>query len=70
MATIKIDNIEYDLETLSQDAKSHVASIHFVDQELARLQALVSTLQTARNAYVKELKHLLPSFDGDTIKLS
>ena len=39
MATISIDNKSYDLDTLSDEAKAQLASIQFVDAELARLQA-------------------------------
>ncbi len=60
MTTINIDNIAYDLETLSADAKAQLMSIQFVDQELARLQALAAALQTARIAYSKALGEALP----------
>lgn len=60
MHTIKIDDHEYDIDTLSADARAQLASIQFVDQELARLQAHVAALQTARNAYVHALKAALP----------
>jgi hypothetical protein len=70
MPTIKIDNIDHDLDTLSQDAKAQLQSIQFVDQELARLQAQMAAMQTARNAYVSALKAALPLVPaGDTIKL-
>lgn len=70
MPTIKIDNIEYDLDTLSDDAKAQLQSIQFVDQELAKLQMQVAAMQTARNAYVNALKAALPVVPGsDTIKL-
>lgn len=69
--TIKIDNIDYDLDSLSADAKAQLQSIQFVDQELARLQAQMAAMQTARNAYVSALKAALPAVPGsDTIKLS
>ncbi len=60
MTTITIDNIAYDLETLSADAKAQLLSIQFVDQELARLQAQAAALQTARIAYSKALGEALP----------
>jgi hypothetical protein len=70
MPTIKIDAKEYELDTLSQEAKAQLASIQFVEQELARLQMQVAALQTARNAYLQGLKAALPAFSGgDTIKL-
>jgi len=71
MSFIKIDDKEYDLDTLSQEAKAQLASIQFVEQELARLQMQAAALQTARNAYLQGLKAALPAFGGgDTIKLS
>ena len=48
MPTIIIDNKSYDLDSLSNDAKAQLASVQFVDQELARLQAQAAALQTAR----------------------
>jgi hypothetical protein len=71
MQTIKIDNIEYDLGTLSDECKAQLASIQFVEQELARLQAQAAVLQTAKAAYLQALKTSLPVVGGsDTIKLS
>ena len=60
MTTITIDNVAYDLDTLSADAKAQLMSIQFVDQELARLQAQAAALQTARIAYAKALGQALP----------
>ena len=71
MTTIKIDNKEYELDSLSEECKAQLASIQFVDQELARLQAQASVLQTAKAAYLQGLKASLPVVGGsDTIKLS
>jgi cell division protein ZapA (FtsZ GTPase activity inhibitor) len=71
MPTITIDNKEYDVATLSDEAKNQLASIQFVDSELARLQAKAATLQTARMAYSKALQAALPAIGGgDTLKLS
>ena len=71
MPLITIDNKNYDLDSLSQDAKAQLASIQFVDAELARLQAQAAALQTARMAYAKALQAALPALpEGDTIKVS
>jgi hypothetical protein len=59
MRTIKINDEEYDVETLSDEAKNQLAFIEFVDSELARLQAKTAVLQTARIAYVKELSKVV-----------
>ena len=70
MPTLKIDNKEYDLDTLSDECKAQLASIQFVEQELVRLQAKAATLQTAKAAYLQALKNSLPVVGGnDTIKL-
>ena len=71
MATIKIDNKEYELDSLSDECKAQLASIQFVEQELVRLQAQAAALQTAKNAYIQALQKSLPVIGGsDTIKLS
>ena len=70
MPTITIDNIDYDLDTLSDDAKAQLQSIQFVDSELARLTAQTAVLQTARIAYSKALQAALPIPMGETIKFN
>ena len=76
MPIIKIDNQDYDLDQLSDEAKAQLASLQFVEQELARLQAQAAVLQTARIAYANSLKAALPTpteqmlAAGDTLKLN
>ena len=71
MTTIKIDNIDYDTDKLSDEAKAQLASIQFCDQELQRLQAQAAAIQTARMAYAKALQSALPTPPvGDTIKFN
>jgi hypothetical protein len=71
MSQITIDNKQYELESLSDDAKAQLASIQFVDSELARLQAHAAAYQTARMAYAKALQAALPTATaGDTIKFN
>jgi hypothetical protein len=57
---LTMDNQDYDLSSLSDEAKAQIASIQFVDAELSRLQAQMAALQTARNAYALALRQLLP----------
>ena len=61
MPTIKIDNQDYDLDSLSDNAKAQLQSLQFVDAELQRLSAQAAVLQTARIAYVNALKAELPN---------
>ncbi len=76
MSTIKIDNIEYELDTLSQEAKSNLQMVQVVEQEIQRLQMQLAITQTARNAYGQALKASLPTMldhvlaQGETIKFS
>ena len=50
---MKIDNVEYDTDKLSDDAKAQLISLQFCDQELTRLQAQAAAYQTTRMAYAK-----------------
>ena len=59
MTTITIDDKQYDLDTLSEEAKAQLVSIQFVDQELQRVNAQAAVLQTARVAYSKALNESL-----------
>ena len=71
MTTIKIDNIDYDTDKLSDEANAQLASIQFCDQELQRLQAQAAAIQTARMAYAKALQSSLPAMpSGDTLKFN
>ena len=58
--TVTIDNIEYAVDSLSDDAKAQFASLQFVDQKLAQLQAEVAVYQTARIVYANALNAALP----------
>lgn len=59
MPIIKIDNQDYELDQLSDEAKSQLASLQFVDAELQRLNGQAAVLQTARMAYAKALSEAL-----------
>jgi len=71
MPTIKIGNVDFDTEKLSDEAKAQLVSLQFCDQKLARLQAQSASLQTARIAYAKALQSALPAIPaGDTLKFN
>ena len=59
MATLTIDDKEYEIDDLSDEAKAQIMAIRFVDQELVRLAANVAALQTARNTYGRALNEIL-----------
>jgi hypothetical protein len=64
MNVIKIDNVEYDIDKFSDEAKTQLLSLQFCDQELTRLQAQSAALQTARQAYANALKTSLDPIAG------
>ena len=71
MTTIKIDNVDYDTDKLSDEAKAQLMSLQFCDQELQRLQAQAAAIQTARMAYANALKELLPAMPAsDTLRFN
>ena len=71
MPNLNIDNVDYDTDKLSDEAKAQLVSLQFCDQELTRLQAQSAAYQTARMAYAKALQAALPTATtGDTIKFN
>ena len=70
MPSIKIDNKDYDTDTLSNEAKQQLQMLSITEQEINRLQAQLAIAQTARISYANALKAALPAIGGsDTIKL-
>lgn len=53
---ITVDGKEYELDALSATARSQVMNLRATDQEIARTEALLVMLQTARRAYASVLK--------------
>ena len=64
MPKITIDNQEYELDTLSGDAKAQLLSLQITDQKIAELQAQMAIYQTARLAYARALSTLLPAVEA------
>lgn len=67
MPSVKIDNKDYELDSLSVEAKSQLSALQFCDQELARLQAQAAVYQTARIVYAKALAEALPVISGKPV---
>ncbi len=53
---INIDGREYNLAELSDEVRAQVQSLQFVEAELARANAMVAVLATARAGYQRALK--------------
>lgn len=51
-----IDNVEYNLDNLSDSAKAQLANIQFVDTQLQQLNNEWAVADTARMGYANALK--------------
>lgn len=57
---VTIDDTDYLIDSLSDDAKAQFGSLNLVDRKLADLQQEIAIMQTARNAYAQALAAALP----------
>lgn len=53
---VKVDDQEYDLDKLSEDAKSQLVNLQFVDAQLQQLNNEWAVADTARIGYTNALK--------------
>lgn len=63
MQTIKIDDSEYDVEALSDEAKAQIASLKAVERRLNLLKEESAILQTAHIGYLNALRNCLPKVE-------
>ena len=56
MPKITVDNVEFNTEDLTDNGKSQVASLQFVDAQIKKLKAELAVYQTAKVAYTNALK--------------
>ena len=54
--TIKIDGKDYVLDDLSEQIKLELGSLRATDVEIARVEATLAMLKTARSAYARAVK--------------
>jgi len=54
--TIKIDGKDYVLDDLSEQIKLELGSLRATDVEIARVEATLAMLKTARAAYARAVK--------------
>jgi hypothetical protein len=62
---ITIDDKEYSLDSLSDNAKSQLANIQFVDQQIQQLNNEWAVADTARIGYQQALKREIKSLSKD-----
>lgn len=56
MPKIKIGELEYNTEDLTDNGKAQLASLQFLEVQMAKLKNEIAVYQTARNSYVRALK--------------
>ena len=61
---ITIDDVEYNLDELSDNAKAQLANIQFVDAQLQQLNNEWAVSDTARIGYTNALKAELAQIDA------
>ena len=64
MAKIKLDDVEYDTDDMSDNAKAQLASLQFNEAHINRLKNELAIADTAKIAYVNALKRELESDDN------
>ena len=56
MPKITVDGIEYNTEDLTENGKAQLASLQFLEVQMAKIKSEIAVYQTARNTYVAALK--------------
>ena len=56
MPKITVDGIEYSTEDLTENGKSQLASLQFLEVQMNKIKSEIAVYQTARNSYVAALK--------------
>lgn len=64
MPIITLDDVSYDLDKLSPDARAQLEMFLATEQRIKELQRDLAIIQTARNAYLSAAKALLQNEKG------
>jgi hypothetical protein len=56
MPKITIDNIEYNTEDMSDNAKAQLASLQFLEVQMKKIKSEIAVYETAKSAYIQSLK--------------
>ncbi len=62
--TVTIDGKEYDVQSLSEEARTQIVNLRVTDQEIQRLKQCLAITQTARVSYAKALEAALPKVEN------
>ena len=61
MPKITVDGMEYNTEDLSDNAKAQIASLQFLEAQMAKIKSEIAVYETAKSAYIHALKAELES---------
>lgn len=56
MPKITIDDIEYNTEDMSDNAKAQLASLQFLEVQMKKIKSEIAVYETAKSAYIQSLK--------------
>ena len=56
MPKITFDGMEYNTEDLSDNAKAQIASLQFLEAQMAKIKSEIAVYETAKSAYIQALK--------------
>lgn len=66
MVKVVVQNVEYETENLSDNAKAQLASLQFLEVHIQQIENEIAVHQTARKAYADSLKRELSKVDSGT----
>jgi hypothetical protein len=56
MPKITVDGMEYNTEDVSDNAKAQIASLQFLEAQMAKIKSEIAVYETAKSAYIQALK--------------
>jgi hypothetical protein len=56
MPKITVDGMEYNTEDLSDNAKAQIASLKFLEAQMAKIKSEIAVYETAKSTYIQALK--------------
>ena len=61
MPKITVEGMEYNTEDLSDNAKAQIASLQFLEAQMAKIKSEIAVYENAKSAYIQALKGELES---------
>lgn len=68
MTKINVDGVEYDTETMTDNAKAQVASLQFLQAHMQQIQNEIAVFETAKRRYLLLLKDELEASQAKPVE--